>query len=220
MISTGVPACHSGNCLSVFVTFVLVLVTTSAVPMLAQAPTGPSAILASQSAAPTNADIQHLQQQARGPDKLGSNASRAEILLAKSGDGGQMQRIACELWYSKDARTQMEATIKLGQVGGYASIEVLSEVMRRNPEYNVTPHAGFLAPLQSYAIKQLAVLLPQVISPAFGNFPNTATEDQIRGWYDWIQQHHDEIYSPPQEVPNVTLKACRAVFKQQKRKNP
>jgi hypothetical protein len=202
----------------VFVTFVLV--TTSALPMLAQAPTGLSATLASQSAAPTNADIQRLQQQARGPDKLGSNASRAQIFLAKSGDGGQMQRIACELWYSKNARTQVEGTIKLGQVGGYASIEVLSEVMRRNPEYNVTPHAGFLAPLQSYAIKELAVLLPKVISPVFGNFPNIATEDQIRGWYDWIQQHHDEIYSPPQEVPNVTLKACRALFKQQKRKNP
>jgi hypothetical protein len=180
---------------------------------------GLSATLASQSAAPTNADKQHLQQQARGLHRLESNAATAEILLAKDGDRGQMQRIACELWYSKDARTQMEATIKLGQVGGYASIEELSEVMHRNPEYNVTAHAGFLASLQSYAIKQLAVLLPQVIPPAFGNFPNTATEEQMRTWYEWIQQHHDEIYTPPQEVPDVTLKACRIVLKQQRRKN-
>jgi hypothetical protein len=178
-----------------------------------------SATLASQSAAPRNADKQHLQQQAQGLHRLENNAATAEILLAKDGDRRQMQRIACELWYSKDARTQMEATIKLGQVGGYASIEELSEVMHRNPKYNVTTHAGFLASLQSYAIKQLAVLLPQVIPPVFGNFPNTATEEQMRTWYEWIQQHHDEIYTAPQEVPDVTLKACRIVLKQQRRKN-
>ena len=173
--------------------------------------------LASQSASPETSVVGKLKKHARGPDKLGTDAAKAEISLAKQGDKQQMQRIVCELWYSKDAEAQMEATVKLGAVGGYASIKALAEVMQQKPDYNVGPRGGHLGSLQSYAVKQLAALLPEVIPAMFWNFPTTATEEQKRNWYEWIQQHRDEIYSAPQEVPNVNRQTCRAVLREQDR---
>ena len=129
-----------------------------------------------------------------------------------------MQRIICELWYSKNAGAQMEATAKLGAVGGYASIQTLAKVMQEHPDYNVRPQGGHLDSLQSYAIKQLAALLPQLIPAVFRNFPNTATEEQKRNWYEWIRQHRADINTAPQEVPEVDQQTCRVILREQNRK--
>ncbi len=138
------------------------------------------------------------------------------------GDREQLERIVCELRYSNNDDTQMEAITKLGLVGGYASIQELARVMHDNPDYNSPRRSrtGFMAPLRDYAVKELAVLLPQVIPPGFHAFPLAATQEQIHGWYEWIQQHHDEIYTPPLEVPDVSKKSCKALTKKWNKKPP
>lgn len=154
-------------------------------------------------------ELKRLKQEAALPDKsLWTPAAKAQVRLARLGDRSEMESIVCEMQFGTSAKVQYEAISKLQAVGGYASIQALSAVMLANPDYNARP-SGFVARQREYAIKALGELLPQVIPARFRIFPPTATEEQIHGWFNWIQEHREELYRPPTEGWQVDKKGCR-----------
>lgn len=164
-----------------------------------------------------SADIEKLREKANKPNKgVGSSNTAAQIQLARLGDREQMQSIVCELWYSKDVRLQSEAVDKLGRVGGYASIQALAKVMLDDPDKDSRPREGYLVARREFAIKELSNLIPELnVRPLVKFIPYMATEQEVRQMYNWIQEHRDQVYSPPTEVVEVDKKTCKNIRKQQ-----
>ncbi|MBI2679369.1 MAG: hypothetical protein HYX28_11360 [Candidatus Koribacter versatilis] len=161
-----------------------------------------------------------LQKDASKPNKrIWTPAAKAQVRLAQIGDRSQMEGIVCELLFGKTAETQYEATVKLGKVGGYASIQALARVMLDDPQYNARPQ-GFLGRPRDYAIKTLGQLVPGLIETRFQIFPPGATEEQIKSWYNWIQVHREELYKPPTDGWQVDKETCQKYLPRPRKKKP
>lgn len=136
--------------------------------------------------------VVRLQVEARfPPQEMTGRALAARIKLAMLGGRQQIKGIVCEL-YAKDPITQVEATKKLGRVGGYAAINALSRILINQTQYTRLP-AGHYASLRTYAAMELGKLIPELEVPLTVRFGVGMQEQQERDLYGWIESHRQQL---------------------------
>lgn len=142
----------------------------------------------------------------------GREPETARRELARLGDIDQIHSFVCQL-YARDPKIQLNGVEALSEIGGYASIEALANVMLENPPYRRTPPGHYFS-LRTYALGTLSKLLPELKVPPIASFVSPS-EQQFRNWYDWIGEHRAQLAQlPPSEGGNLAEKDCARLEKQ------
>jgi hypothetical protein len=139
-----------------------------------------------------------------------------QLALAKLGQPAELRQIRCELLFGSPS-VRHDAVDKLVYVGGWFSVQAITEVLD-NPEYRVGGDGrGTFAPPGSYAVQKLPTIVPNAPAIESGiSLPTSQVDIQSqRQWKEWIEAHRDSLNKipPTGEGVETSSNMCRNILK-------
>jgi hypothetical protein len=143
-------------------------------------------------------------------------ARAIQLALAKLGQPAEQRQIRCEFLFGSPS-VQYDAVDKLVYVGGWFSLQAVTEVLN-NPEYKAAgDRAGAFMPLGWYTVQKLPTMIPNPPSIESGKLVPGAPSDMQRQqqWKDWIIAHRDSLrtLAPTGDGVETSPSSCEATLR-------
>src|SRR5215469_16653152 len=119
---------------------------------------------------------------------------RRQIARAHQGQREALQQLACEIEFGTPT-VKHNGTAKLGSVGGWFSLNILSRMLSDDPAYTggLGAYWATYAPLQFQALQ----VLPQTVAdppiPVTQRLSLGQTSSELQIWRDWLARSHDTL---------------------------